>query len=153
MKRRLFNLLFASAPALGMPVGGEKYPSPSPSVAPYMGDVTNMASNILGVAPSPLEILRRKKQHEFYTACRVGERLMQARSNLWYATSFDHNINALKSVSIQHKVRMMRAQEERERNAHKSWVQKLADNLDIPWDAEQDCDADDAQPAQTRAGW
>lgn len=142
MKRRLFSALFASAPALALPVE-----TASPLTVPGMNFANKCGGILKAVTPlSPLEILQRKNTREYHNAIEKANQLVYRRIQAETETRVSHNIMALRSVSPQHKARMFK---EWERNLHeenKSWAQKLAESLGV---VERE---DGVYPAESQAG-
>lgn len=105
----------------------------------------------MDVAPSPLELLRNKNRRDFNQAMSAGEgafRKRMYRQNSMPAAS--PNIDALRSVSPQHKMIMRERELDVIKAEERTWLEALADKFGI----DLKIDREEGRPeAGSQRGW
>lgn len=128
MKRRWFTALLGSAPVAMSANAGQQYDTvPSANVEP--------GSILLGsqayTSPSPLELLKRKSRQKFWRAKEAVDASVHQRNQLMKMRDFEMNLNiqALRSVSMQHKAIMQMKCHAAQQEERKSLMAKIAEQF------------------------
>lgn len=135
MGRRFFAALVGSAPVAGAVLGG---PTAQPAPNPFPYNFTGLQKAGQTPPPSPLELLRRSKQIKFHAFRSTLDR----ENGTWHNMNYGHlsgnslpvSIDVLKSITVQHKLRMLHrlhAERQKKRDNAMSQFAKL-----IGWETE-----------------
>lgn len=135
MGRRFFAALVGSAPVAGAVVARPIAQQPA---NPYPHNYIGMERVEQTRPPSPLELLSRSKQKKFHAFRETLDNQNSAWNNMNYGhtsvNSFPVSIDVLKSVTTQHKLRMMHRLHAERRKKHDNAMSQFAKLLG--WETE-----------------
>lgn len=126
MKRRWFTAMLGASPIAMSEVGNK--------VAEDQVTRNHGILTTVGAAPTPFELLQRKRRHNFNVARRAVETKFNDIRVYGHTQSFSHNIASLRSVSPQHKSRMQIEWSASMYKEERSTIEKLAKAFGIPWE-------------------
>ena len=125
---------------------------PSPTSVGGIGTMLNKCgSGILDAArvPTPLELLENAKRKKFFQAKDAAETVWNKKRYLVHGNMQPNmNIQALRSVSHQHKMHMQMEWEQREQDTNETWLEKLASNIGFSWNPRPNHSYDNATPPE-----